>query len=184
VSLGVALAVAALIMAFLMATTHKKYPEAELPALILSSILVVMLLVALVWVLWIRRKDVSGAAWIIGGGMAAFAVWLAFGVAPFIANRESTYNLVHKIPVSTVTQLVEYNCPRPSLLYYLGRTPKHMDDASAVKRLLAGKSPVFVICKERALTQILTPGAIEYAKLGGRVVIANTAAFCLKGKVN
>lgn len=176
--LWTALVFSLLVAAGLVMSAHRKYPEAEQPALVMGTILVVALVAGLIFA---RRENRSPAVWAIGGGMTLFALWLITGVIPHAGSRISTRDLVTKMPRIPGAQVYELNAKRPSMLFYSDRLPVHMEDAAAAREALARKTPVILICRESKADQVAVKGSVQCAESGDLTAIMNAAAASLKG---
>ena len=171
--LWAALAISVVIGVGAAASGLAKYPEAARAALVLGAILVAMAAAALIVTSSGKRGDPAVGAWVIGGGMVLFALWLMIGVMPVLAPRASTRDLIRRVPSISGAKLVEYSVEKPSILFYAGRRPERTYDPAKVKRLLAEEASVVVFCKKSDAAAITAPGTVPAAESGGLVAFVS-----------
>jgi len=168
VCLITAVAASVLVTAVLVAIAGAKYPAARTPAACIGGVLVAATVVALT-----QKPD--RAALICGTGMVAFASILICSAVPRVAAVVSTRDIARSVRLGPSDQVAEYGLRRPSLLFYLGFTPRHLRTSDEVKRVLAGNVSTWVICKDGQTTLVETEGC-RIIRKGGFALIANEAA--------
>lgn len=176
------LMIALLITVGLQIGAKQSYPDAKGAALVLGVIVSAAMAVGLLWVLTRKGAKIAYGAWIIGGGMAFFTMWLMAGVLPYTTSQLSTKALAARLPHNARIASYELNLKAPSLLFYLDYQPEHLTDVSKAHSLLSGKAPVLIICKESYAAQVAAEGSVEYARSGGLVAIVNSSAATLERK--
>ena len=190
-----------MILALLIATglvlsARKDFPEARAAGWAAGTLLVVVTVCTLA----LTRRDSDGARrvapWVMGGGMAVFALLLAAGIMPVVGMSRSARDVVEDIPRASGARVVQYKLTRtsslsrgwvrverPSILFYLREHTEYSSDAAAVRRLLAEKPPTFVICRKLDTEPIAGTDAIEIERSGGLVLWGNDAAVSLANEV-
>ena len=169
-----------LLMAAGLVRLHERYPDARNLAPLYSSLNIALLL-ALLWWMFLGRRNPTVSVVAIASGMAIFIVFLTLAVVPSVTPAISTRDIVRAIPLLPGDRVAEYNVRKPSLLFYLGFTPQRLTTISETKRLLGGKVSTWVLCKDREAPLLRVPDSVETVRMGGLAVIGNAPAVNRKG---
>ncbi|MHB9037996.1 MAG: ArnT family glycosyltransferase [Armatimonadota bacterium] len=180
VGLWLNLAIGMLLAIAGVASVRLRFPEAMIAVVIMGGILVSATALALGFGLR-RGRSFDTIPWILGTGMAVFALWLMVGVMPFVASRTSARDLVRGLPELYHSRVILYSAEKPSILFYSGILPEIEYSQFKVKRLLLSGDAVVVICKTKDQGNIAVPGASEIRQVGELIALANPSALQPKG---
>lgn len=202
---------AGLLLLFLLYYSRKEFPSLVASATLLGVVLLSFSAIAMILACRLPGERIGQAALILAGGMVCFSLVLVTTILPRAATDKSYRGLISRLPVVQHGHLYGLDLPMnqfPGIYYYAGLRHGYVaepigprfvtlankaeskmqgdpvEHRELIEELLLEREPVFIISRNsREYQSCLTmPNSYLWERAGKYAVIANAAAYSLKGQ--